>query len=950
MPAKSALPAMPECTMAGAVQTLPLPLHDWLSERRDRLRAAGLRALDADTANLLDGVVLASDFAYEALLRDPTLWAAAQRDLPPAPVLAADDGEHWPALLRRYRVAGSLAMIVADVADPHAIHHVLHGTSELADRCIAAALAAVQADMAQRHGVVCDHAGDPQSLVVFGLGKLGGRELNFSSDVDLVFAFPESGQSTGKRALDAEAWFARAGQQLIQLLDEVTADGFCYRVDMRLRPFGSSGRLVLPFTAMEQYFQHEGRDWERYAWIKARPVAGDMRAGERLLDALRPFVYRRYLDYGALDGLREMKALIAAEVERRDMAEHVKLGPGGIREIEFLVQALQLVRAGREPPLRQRGLLAALQALADAGHFAANVAARLATAYRFLRRLENRLQMLADQQTHQLPDDAFIRLRLAAGLGYPDWQALYAALQHHRSAVSEEFDRLLAPRKRTAKASMLERYWRALPDAGDAQVLADAGFADAQGADAALRQFAASSALRALSTRGRARLDRVLPALLHATGSGSDPHTALPRLLSLIGAIVRRSSYLALLDEAPKALSRLVNVVARSALLAEHLVQHPLLLDELLDARYVDLPPDEDSLRTELTRALAGLAGDDTEERLRVLNEFRHALSFRIALAALADRQPAELSAQQLAWVAQVVVETVLPMAAADVAINHGPAPGNGLAVLGYGSLGGNELGFASDLDLVFVYDAPVDAMSEGARPLDAPRWYAKLVQKLVSLLSVPTPSGRLYETDLRLRPDGAGGLLVSSIERFADYQRERAWAWEHQALVRSRAIAGAESVMRVFAQTREQTLCLPRAHDAVVADVSQMRQRMRAELDRSRPGRFDLKHGEGGLVDLEFALQAAVLAHAARFPALAQPRSTAALIDAIGAVGLWDNACTAGAHQAHAWLLAHSLECTLDCRARVIPWSDALEHARQQVRVTCAALGLGFAATHRAT
>ncbi|MDP1698518.1 MAG: bifunctional [glutamate--ammonia ligase]-adenylyl-L-tyrosine phosphorylase/[glutamate--ammonia-ligase] adenylyltransferase [Xanthomonadaceae bacterium] len=929
--------------MACAPYILPPALNDWLNERRTRLQAAGLDVDDAAALRLLDGVLLASNFAFDALLRDPALWAIAQCELPPPPLLAADNSEQWPALLRRYRVAGSLAMILADVADPHAIDHVLRGTSELADRCIATALAAVQGDMAQRHGMICNHNGEPQSLVVFALGKLGGRELNFSSDVDLVFAFPETGQSTGKRALDAETWFARAGQQLIQLLDNVTADGFCYRVDMRLRPFGNSGRLVLPFTAMEQYFQREGRDWERYAWIKARPVAGDMLAGERLLDTLRPFVYRRYLDYGALDGLRAMKALIAAEVERRDMAEHIKLGPGGIREIEFLVQALQLVRAGREPQLRQRGLLAALQALADAGHFSADVADRLAAAYRFLRRLENRLQMLADQQTHQLPEDDLTRLRLATGLGYPHWQALYDALQHHRSAVCEEFDRLLAPRKRTAKASMLERYWRALPDAGEADILADAGFEDAPGADAALRQFVASPALRSLSTRGRARLDRVVPALLHATGSGSDPHTALPRLLSLLSAIVRRSSYLALLDEAPKALARLVNVVSRSALLAEHLVQHPLLLDELLDSRYVDLPPDEDSLRTELARALAGLAEDDTEERLRVLNEFRHALSFRIALAALAERQPAQRSAQQLAWVAQVVVEAVLPMASADVALNHGPAPGNGLAVLGYGSMGGNELGFASDLDLVFVYDAPVDAVSEGPRPLDAPRWYAKLVQKLVNLMSVPTPSGRLYETDLRLRPDGAGGLLVSSIERFAGYQRERAWAWEHQALVRARAIAGSASVMQTFEHTRAQTLCLPRNADKVAGDVRQMRQRMRAELDRSQPGRFDLKHGEGGLVDLEFALQAAVLTHSAQFPVLAQPRSTGALIDTLNAVGIWDSARAEGARMAHGCLLMRSLECTLDCRPRVVALTDELVRARELVHAACATLGLDF-------
>lgn len=883
----------------------------------------------------LDKVLLISDFAYEHLQRRPFDWPGSDVPL----LLAEDRVEEWPARLRIFRQRGSLRLIVED-AGGAPVDRILASASQLAERCIATALAAAQGQIAQRHGWVRDKRGQAQSLVVFALGKLGGGELNFSSDVDLIFAWPGGGDSDGARALDAERWMLRSGQRLIQLLDEVDANGFCYRVDMRLRPFGASGRLALPFAAMEQYYQQEGRDWERYAWIKARPVAGDVAAGERLLEHLRPFVYRRYLDYGALDGLREMKALIAAEVERRDLAEHIKLGPGGIRELEFLVQALQLVRAGREPALRQRNLLTALAALAAAGHFSEQIAARLADAYRFLRRLENRLQMLADLQTHQLPESERERTRLALGLGFADWDALYAELQMHRGLVSDEFTRLLAPRRKP-QPDALAAYWRALPQAGDPRVLGESGFVAIDEADAALRKFAGLPALRALSPAARGRLDRLLPALLKAAGSSDAPALTLQRLLELLNAILRRSSYFALLEEKPQALQRLVDVVGRSNLLADRLIQHPLLLDELLDSRLIELPESVAALSAELERLLAPLPVDEIEERLRVLNEFRHATSFRIALATLARRQPASTSARQLAWLAESIVRAVLPMAAADLVRAHGQIAGGAFLVLGYGSIGGCELGFASDLDLVFVFDAPVERMSDGARPLEAARWYAKLAQKLVTLLGLPTPSGRLYTVDVRLRPDGAGGLLVSSIASFAQYQQTRAWAWEHQALVRARPIAGDAALARAFAQVRARTLGMPRARDQVLRDVGQMRQRMRAELDRSRPGQFDLKHGVGGLIDLEFALQAVLLAQAAHHPALLADTASDRLLREVARVEAWTPDRLADLLAAHETLLRYALDCTLDRRPRLVGEDAAIVQARTAVRSLTSALGL---------
>ena len=811
----------------------------------------------------------------------------------------------------------------------------------------AATLASLMGEFAQRFGVVRAHDGSVQRLVVFGLGKLGGGELNFSSDVDLVYAYENGGASDGMRSLEAEDYFARLGQQLAKLLDEVTADGFSHRVDLRLRPFGNAGRIALSFSAMEHYFQREGRDWERYAWQKARPVAGDIEAGERFLSTLRPFVYRRYLDYGALDGLREMKAAIAAEVARRDLADDIKRGPGGIREIEFLVQALQLIRGGREPALRERRLLPALHALVQAGHVEEATGDALRDAYRFLRRLENRLQMLRDAQTHVLPDSGEDRARIACGLGYAHWDALRGELDVHRRRVGSEFEALLTPRRSRTTASVLAGYWRALPDSGDPDTLGAAGFADAGSADASLRDFARAPALRALSDAAHARLDRVLPALLDAAATSPQPDAALRRLLPLLQNILRRASYLALLDEQPRALQRLVGVVARSALLAERLAAYPLLLDELLDVRVAGPLPS----RPDITQACdAALLLDDTEAALQSLGETRQALSFRMALATLDARQSAQDTARQLAWLADAVLAVTLKLATREVSVAHGRIAGAQFAVIGYGSLGGGELGFGSDLDVVFLYQSGPDAHSDGARALDAPRWFARLAQKVVSLLGAVTSAGRLYDVDVRLRPDGAKGLLVSTVAAFADYQRERAWTWEHQALVRARCVTAgianpSSELCAAFELVRGETLSRARDQGALRDDVVAMRTKMRAELDRSQrdAARFDLKQGEGGLVDLEFLLQYLVLRDAHAVPALLAPRTTPGLLEALCEAGSFDSQTCEALSKAHACLLDIGLRCTLDRRPRIETENDAIAAARCAIRAAARASGLAF-------
>jgi glutamate-ammonia-ligase adenylyltransferase len=826
------------------------------------------------------------------------------------------------------------------------VEQVYARTSWVARQSAEIALAAASEELSGRHGAPRCRDGSPQGLQVFALGKLGGIELNFSSDIDLVFAYAEAGQTDGPRPLDHDQYFQRLGQRLIQLLGEVGAEGFAYRVDMRLRPFGKAGRLALSAAAMEQYYQRDGRDWERYAWIKARPLAGDSKGSAELLQTLRPFIYRRYLDYTAFEGLREMKALIDAEVQRRDLAGHVKLGPGGIREIEFIVQLQQMIRGGREPALRSAALLPALDALQRAGHVEVEVAQRLRAAYRFLRRLENRLQMLRDEQVHELPEDAFSRARLAIGLGFADWSALSEALEHHRSVVRDEFARVFVARERRAgrSDSALRQYWLQIESGAQPVALGEVGFERAETLHVLLGQLARHSASGAMSARSRDRLDRLMPEVLTAAAATERADRTLERLVDLLQSVLRRPAYLALLDEQPAALRRLVQVMASSALLAERVSLHPILLDDLLDARSGSGSADPEHLRAELD-AIRRRSGGDTEIALQALNELKQSLAFRVGLATLFRQQPAPESAADLAQLAQALIETLLPMAIADLAPAHGVLPGRaedaGLAVVGYGSLGGEELGFGSDLDLVFLYDADATGSSDGPRPLEATRYQLRVVQKLLALLSTLTAAGRLYEVDLRLRPDGAKGLLLTSLQSFALYQRERAWTWEHQALVRARAVAGARSIVRRFEAIRTDVLQRSRDPGALHRDVSAMRSRMRGELDRGRGALFDLKQGEGGLVDLEFALQAAVLQHAGDQPGLQERRSTPALIEALRRAALIEPALADEVAAAHALLLQRALDCTLDARPRLVMLDPPLDAARHAVQALWETLGI---------
>ncbi|MDR2012705.1 MAG: bifunctional [glutamate--ammonia ligase]-adenylyl-L-tyrosine phosphorylase/[glutamate--ammonia-ligase] adenylyltransferase [Rhodanobacter sp.] len=952
-------------------EPLPWPRETaaFLNERLSRIEAACREVAvpfydDAGVDDHLARVLLASDFAYANFLRDPALLGPDFLQLMSDPRHAdaragalADvrDTAVLRSALRRFRLREALRLIWRDVNGDDTVETTLAGSSVLAETCIEAALRGAEHQIASRHGVVRDARGKLQRLVVLGLGKLGGGELNFSSDVDLVFAFAEAGESDGARSLDAGEYFVRVGRAMMSLLTDHDAQGYVYRVDMRLRPFGNAGRLALSFTAMEQYFQREGRDWERYAWIKARPLAGDRAAGARLLEALRPFVYRRYLDYGAFAGLREMKALIDAEVVRKDLADHLKLGPGGIREIEFIVQLVQLIRGGREPALRVHGLLPALAACEQLGFMPAERARKLRAAYLFLRRLENRVQMFADQQTHEIPADGAIRERLALGCGHADWGALAARLQEHREVVAAEFAALMSVDARDqAQQAQVQwhTYWRALAAGGDIDPapLIAAGFNPPQPIVTELESLLGGATLRTMSARGRERLNRVMPALFSAAAAQNDPACVLLRLLRLVQAITRRSVYLALLDEQPAALRRVSAIFASSTFLAERVIAHPLLLDDLFDDRIDKALPQRAAIDAELARRLAVLGEADPEAEIELIQEQRQSTLFRIGLAFIAGTLDAVAAARALAEVAEAVLGAVLRIAERELVAAHGRVGGGhgegcGLTIIAYGSLGGAELGFGSDLDLVFLYDAArVHGESDGRKPLDAARYYARLAQRVVHLLSVLTHAGRLYEVDVRLRPDGSKGMLVQSLQAYENYQHGRAWIWELQALVRARAVAGDVVLARRFAEVRGELLCVPRDAAAVRAEVVAMRARWRAERDRSDKRQFDVKQGIGGLVDIEFLLQGLVLQHAAVHPRLLTDANSAHLIAMLDTAGLLEANHASALACAHAALLARAIGCTLDGRSRVTARDDELLAQTNAVIAAARSAGFDFA------
>ncbi|MBI9085039.1 MAG: bifunctional [glutamate--ammonia ligase]-adenylyl-L-tyrosine phosphorylase/[glutamate--ammonia-ligase] adenylyltransferase [Desulfobacterales bacterium] len=786
--------------------------------------------------------------------------------------------------LRQKRLREMVRIICRDLSGLADLKETMEDLSRFAEACIEQALEPLYRHHADQWGTPCTKDGAAQHLVVIGMGKLGALELNLSSDIDLIFAYPENGTTHGGKRTTNEDFFTRLCRSLIQVIGATTSEGFVFRVDARLRPYGENGPLAMSFDAMEDYYQNQGREWERYAWIKARVVTGDPEAGEALMARMAPFVYRRYLDYGAIDALRGMKQKIAMEVRRKKIQDNVKLGAGGIREIEFFGQVFQLMRGGVVPALRQRSIESVLKTLADENDIDHGVCRDLTHAYRFLRNTENRIQAWADQQTHDLPKNAHKRACLAAAMGFDRWDDFLATLDGHRRRVHDHFSGLLETGSSaedegtTDQEIVLAEIWQdGCNGEKGRSILAGMRFVDPESVCRDLANLRSDPATRALSRNGRQRLDRLIPCLMEAVKASNEPDAALRRLLDLIRTVQQRTNYLALLLENPSALTHLVRFADISPWIVTFLSRHPVLLDELLDPRTLYTPPGRSELEAAIERRLARIDADDLEYQIETLCIFRQVNILRVAAADITGALTLMRTSDHLTEIAETIVGAVLELAWRHLTQKHGlpecfldQTPcSRGFAVIAYGKMGGLELGYGSDLDLVFLHAGKAGDTAGGQRPIDNAQFFSRLGQRVVHILTAHTRAGRLYEADMRLRPSGSGGILVSHVDAFDSYQTREAWTWEHQALVRARAVAGEPTLMKRFEETRHRTLSRPRDPRVLRQEVTEMREKMRQALYRPEKETFDLKQGNGGMVDIEFIVQYLILCHANRHPEL---------------------------------------------------------------------------------
>jgi len=794
----------------------------------------------------------------------------------------------------------------------------------------AMAEAAINVSLTVLHRVTCEELGAPcreesenagtenqteQHMLVVAMGKMGARELNISSDIDLIFAYPRKGETrrpasaARTKTVSNQEFFTRLGQKLIAALDSKTVDGFVFRVDMRLRPYGQSGALALSFDALEEYYQTQGREWERFAMVKARAVAGRQVDRDYLDTILRPFTYRKYLDFGAIEALRDLKITIDREVQRKGMQSDIKLGPGGIREVEFIAQAFQLIRGGRNSDLQTQSLYQALQQLAVDEVLVPEDINGLWQAYMFLRNTEHALQGIADRQTQQLPEDELGQQRVATILNFEHWQAFDRCLQQHRQHVKKIFADIFADPELEdsgdASVSDDNQNWLLQLDITEIQSqLEDLGYIQAQSIARELHTLFQSRAVLALDAEPRNRFDRLTPKLIAACATASNNSITLSRVLSLIQAVLRRSAYLALLGENPKALQQLVLLCERSSWVADQLTAYPALLDELLDPRALYTAPDKELLEDHLRQHMLRVPDDDLEQQMDIIRYFVRSYTLRVAACELTGVMPLMQVSDYLTWLAEVVIEHTVNISWKHLTDQYGQPQGAdgkvpGFIVVAYGKMGGIELGYKSDLDLVFLYNggaaqnslgnsSSVKACTSGPRVIDNSTFFARLGQRIIHILSTVTPSGAAYEIDMRLRPSGNSGMLVSSLTAFEKYQQEDAWTWEHQALVRARVVAGDKELGQAFDRVRKSVLEQYRSEQSLRTEVVEMREKMRKHLGRAtKDGKFSLKQGIGGIVDIEFMVQFAVLAWSHNHPELTRWTDSIRILESLAQSGL---------------------------------------------------------------
>jgi glutamate-ammonia-ligase adenylyltransferase len=894
-----------------------LPAIERLRERAPQVAAA--LAAAPELAHSLASVIEPSEFVLDALARDPPLSQAlieraGERlgEAPlPWPALSSADAlspqadEVFMAALRRWRRAELTRIAWRDLAGWASLDGTLEDLSRAAERAVQRSYEFADSALGQRYGTPRSSSGEPQCLIVVAMGKLGGRELNFSSDIDLVLLYGEPGETDGPQRISNQEYFTRLAQLLVRLLAHRTEEGFAFRVDLRLRPYGDSGPTVCSAAAMEDYLQVAGRDWERYAWVKARAIVNEEAFGELYRELIQPFVYRRYLDFGVLESLREMKALIEREVRRRDLSDNIKLGDGGIREIEFIVQSFQLIRGGQDRHLQHGSLRRALPLLSGAKLLPSEAVSQLDAAYVFLRRLENRLQMRADQQVHRLPSESSERERLARSMSFGDWSALEREIEGHRALVASHFRSLVFGSGATDASTAAAIGLGAAPfgealSKEEAEMLRarlqEIGIEPATVAVRLLDDFRQALWLRRLDEVASRRLTELLPVLIREAAATRDPLASLRRLLRVLEAIGARSAYFALLLHDGRARARLVRVAAHGDFLTDQIAAHPLLLDELIDARIFEHPPDRAALAADLTQRMAGVRAEDQELLVERLRQFQRAAFFRLAIADLLAALPVMKVSDRLTDLAELILEQTLQLAWQQLTPKLGvPMCGEGsdrrpvrIAVIGYGKLGGIELGYSSDLDLVLLHDSSGAGQdTAGERSIDNQVFFVRYAQRLLHLLTMHSAAGRLYEVDVRLRPSGKGGMLITSIDAFVEYQQQEAWTFEHQALLHARAVAGAEALRARFEQVRLEVLARYVRRERLREEVRDMRQRMRRERSQAREGQFDLKMDTGGIADIEFLAQYWALRWAAEYPPVVRYSDTIRQLESVASADL---------------------------------------------------------------
>ena len=825
-------------------------------------------------------------------------------------------------ILRQFRLTHMVNIAVADLLYSVDLEVSLYRLSSLADELILASLHWLTTFCEKQWGTPKDAEGNTMPLLVYGMGKLGGKELNFSSDIDLIFSYPQRGETVGcRRSLDNQQFFTRLAQKLITSLHQQTADGFVYRVDMRLRPFGESGPLVITFDAMEDYYQEQGRDWERYAMLKARLI-GEGEYHQQLTDMLRPFVYRRYIDFSVIDSLRRMKMMISQEVRRKQLVNNIKLGAGGIREVEFIVQVFQLIRGGRIKSLQNRRLLTVLPLLVTEGEITEKSKQVLEGAYRFLRRLENIIQALADKQTQTLPDNELDQQRIITVLNISSWPALLSELDKHMQGVHDEFELLIGLDSPNQQAE--DQHWVALwlsrwdnqesiawIENKELDEQSNVGVWKSDDVWRFISDFRESITKKSLGNRGRQVLDKLIPLILGHIHQANQSAVVLERVLIIFKKIVTRTAYLELLFENEGALKQLIHLCQASPWVADYIAKYPILLDELIDPELQRSPVKLSEYALELHENMLRVPEEDLEAQMDTLRLFKQAQQLRIAAADIANIIDVKQVSMHLTALASAIVEEVIHLAWQQITYRFGVPESlllktgttdinKGFGVIAYGKMGGKELGYGSDLDLVFVHQSArneftvgveksedslshssgIEHVSNVVKSIPASQFYMKLAQRIMHIFNTRMSSGILYELDMRLRPSGNSGLLVVHINTFGQYQLEDAWTWEHQALVRARMIFGNQHINDEFTKLRQEVLTKHRDKNQLKQEVITMREKMRNHLDKSSTELFDIKQGAGGLVDIEFIAQYLVLAYSEKMPSLLEPSDNVAVFN----------------------------------------------------------------------